>query len=108
MLAQRVQRFSERDEVTRDQPGPLVDELIERVLAVGSRFTPINRTGLIADRSPVQRDVFAVALHRQLLEVSGESLQILLVGQYRDRFRAKEIAVPDTQQAHEYGQVALQ
>src|SRR5438477_2914857 len=100
MAAQRVQWLVECNEVARDESGPLVDELIERVLAVGSRFTPINRTGLIADLSPVQCDVFAVAFHRQLLEVSRESLQILLVGQYRDSFCTKEIAVPDAQQTH--------
>src|SRR5690349_24583951 len=32
-----VPRLAERDEVTRDELGPLVDQLVERVLAVGPR-----------------------------------------------------------------------
>src|SRR4051812_32733485 len=108
MPAQRVQWLAERNEVTRNEFRALVDELIERVLTVGSGLAPVNRTGLIASLLSVQCDVFAVALHRQLLQVGGESLQVLLVWQYRDGFRTKEIAVPDTQDAHQYGQVALE
>src|SRR6266851_2384902 len=36
LLAQRVQRLAERDEVARDQPGSLMDQLIKGVLAVGA------------------------------------------------------------------------
>ena len=35
VVAQRVERPAEPDQVARDQPGPLVDELVEGVLAVG-------------------------------------------------------------------------
>ena len=54
------------------------------------------------------RDVLAVALHGQLLQVGRESLQVLLVRQHRDRLGAEEIVVPDAQQAHEHRQVALE
>ena len=40
--AERVERLSKRDEVTRDEPRALMDQLVEGVLAVGSRFTPID------------------------------------------------------------------
>src|ERR1700719_4220248 len=100
MPAKRIQWLAERDEVAWDEPGPLVNELIERVVAVGSRLAPVNRSGLIANLGAGQRDVFAVALHGQLLEISGKSFQVLFVGQYRNRFRAKEVAVPDTQEPH--------
>jgi len=40
MLTQRIQRMAERDEVARNEPGPLVNKLIERVLAVCARFGP--------------------------------------------------------------------
>ena len=108
MLSQPVQRLAERDEVARDEPGSLVDQLIKRVLAIGSRFTPIDRTRLVVRLHSVQRDVLAVALHRQLLEVGREALQILLVGKHGDSFGAQEVGVPDREQAHQNRQVALE
>ena len=44
--------------------------------------------------------MLAVALHRQLLQIGREALQVLLVGQHRDRLRAEEVVVPDAEQAH--------
>ena len=52
--------------------------------------------------------MFAVALHRQLLEIGRESLQVLLVRQDRDGLGAEEVVVPDSQQTHEHRQVALE
>src|SRR6266850_2711989 len=46
MAAERVEWFCECDEVTRDHPRALMDQLIERVLAVRPRFTPVDRAGL--------------------------------------------------------------
>ena len=40
-----------------------MDELIERVLAIGARLAPIDGTGLIVDVRALQRYVLAVALH---------------------------------------------
>ena len=67
MAAERVQRLAKGDKVTRDEPGPLVDQLVEGVLPVGSRFAPVNRAGVVVDLGAIERDVLAVALHRQLL-----------------------------------------
>ena len=52
--------------------------------------------------------MLAVALHRQLLQIGGKALQILLVGQHGDGLRAEEIVVPDGQQAHQHRQVLLE
>ena len=41
--AERVERLREGDEVARDEPGALVDELVEGVLAVGARLAPVDR-----------------------------------------------------------------
>ena len=49
--------------------------------------------------------MLAVALHRQLLEVGGEALEVLLVGQDGDRLRAEEVGVPDAQEPHQHRQV---
>ena len=85
-----------------------MDQLIEGVLAVGSRLAPVDGPGLVVDLGPVERDVLAVALHRQLLQIGREALQVLLVGQDRHGLRAEEIVVPDGQQPHEHRQVALE
>ena len=108
MPAQRVEGLGERDEVAGNQPRALMDQLVERVLAVGARLAPVDRAGLVVDLRAVERDVFAVALHRQLLQIGRETLQVLLVGQHGHRLGAEEVVVPDRQQAHQHRQVLLE
>src|SRR5215469_6394501 len=103
-----MQRFGKGDEVARDEPGSLVNQLIERVLAVGSGFAPVNRAGLVSHPLAGERNVLAIALHRQLLKVSGKTFQVLLVGQHSHRLRSEEIAVPDAQETHQHWQVVLE
>ncbi len=43
---ERIQASHKSNKVTRDQPRSLMDELIEGMLAVGARFTPIE--GLVS------------------------------------------------------------
>src|SRR5215471_10631471 len=85
-----------------------MDQLIERMLTVGTRLSPKDRPGIVIDLRAIERDVLAVALHGELLEVRGKPLQILFVGQYGKGLRAEEIIVPDADQAHEYRQIALE
>ena len=73
MGAERIERLPESDKVARDQPGALMDQLIERMLAVGPRFAPVDRPCCCGDRLPVEGDVLAVALHRELLEIGREA-----------------------------------
>src|SRR5215470_7184296 len=77
------------------------------MLTVGPRLAPIDRTSLGLDRRPIDRYVLAVALHRQLLEIGREALQVLIVGQHRGGLRAEEVVVPDAEKAHEHRQVAV-
>src|SRR5215467_4240931 len=93
--------MSEGYEIAGDEPRALVDELIERVLAVGARFTPVDRRSLIFDFDPVEGDVFAVALHCQLLEIGWKPLQVLLVGKNCHSRCVKEIGIPDAEETHE-------
>ena len=79
VVAQRVQRLAEADQVDRDQHRALVDELVEAVLAVGARLAPEHRAGVVVHVLPGQRDVLAVGLHGQLLQVGREPLEVLLV-----------------------------
>src|SRR4030095_1151895 len=75
--AERVERLAEPDEITRDEPGSLVDQLVEGVLAIGSRLAPIDGTGIIGDFRAIKGYMFAIALHRQLLQIGREALEIL-------------------------------
>src|SRR5919197_5395472 len=108
MPAQPVEWLSEGDEVAGNEPCALMDQLVERMLTVGAGLTPVDRTGLTVDRRAGERHVLAVALHRQLLKIGREALEILVVGQNRDRLRAEEIVVPDAEETHEYRQVAIE
>ena len=49
VVAERVQRLVEADQVARDQLRPLVDQLVEGVLAVGPRLAPVDGAGLVVD-----------------------------------------------------------
>jgi hypothetical protein len=105
MPPERIERRSEGDEVAGNEARPLMDQLIERVLAVGSGLAPVDRTSLVVHRRAGERHVLAVALHGQLLEISREALEVLVVGQHRDGLRAEEVVVPDAEQTHEHRQV---
>src|ERR1043166_4368791 len=85
---------TEGDKITRNQARPLVDQLIERMLPVRTGFTPIDRSGIVVDLFAIQSDVLAVTLHRQLLEISRKSFQVLLVGKDGDRLRIEEVRIP--------------
>src|SRR5467141_3293507 len=108
VAAKRVERLRKSDEVAGDEPGPLMNQLVERMLAVGSRLAPVNWTCVVRDSLPIEGHMLSIALHRQLLQVSWEPFQILFVGQYGHGLRTKEIAVPDRQKAHKYRQVFLE
>src|SRR5262245_45548307 len=85
-----------------------MDQLVKRMLAIRSGFTPVNRAGIAGNLASIKRNVFAVALHGQLLEVGWESLQVLLVGKDRYRLRTEEVVIPNSQEPHEHGQVAFE
>src|SRR5580658_9491084 len=106
MVPQWVKGAAEAYEVAWDNLRALVDQLVERMLAVGAGLAPVDRSGLIVDGRAFEGDVFAVRFHRQLLQVGWKALEVLLVGQHRDGLRAEEVVIPDTQQAHQDRQVA--
>src|SRR5437016_2248448 len=81
MPVESVERLGERDEVARDESGSLMNQLIEGVLAVCARLPPVNRAGVGLDLGAIEGDMLAIALHRQLLEIGGESLEVLVVAQ---------------------------
>src|SRR5205809_8017511 len=108
MPAERIGRLREGDKVTRNEPGSLVDQLIERVLSVGPGFAPVDRTSIKGHLLPIETHVFAVAFHGQLLEISGKPLQILLVRENSNRLGAEEVVVPNRQKAHQHWQIPFE
>ncbi|CCK16170.1 hypothetical protein BN136_2180 [Cronobacter universalis NCTC 9529] len=107
MIRQRVMRNRRRDEIARDQFGALVDQLIERVLAISARLAPDNRAGLVIHGVAVTVNVFTVGFHIALLEVRREAVHVLVVRQNRFGFGTKEVVVPDANQRQQHRQVFL-
>src|SRR5687768_13088322 len=65
LLAKRIVGTTKADEVARYATRSLVQQLIERVLAVGTGFTPHHRRRLEVDSSSIDADALAIALHHQ-------------------------------------------
>src|SRR5215813_14177738 len=105
--AEPIKRLTKSDEITWDQPRSLVDQLVKRMLTVGSRLPPIDWTRIVIDPLTIESHMFAVALHGQLLQISRKALEILLIGQHGHGLRAEEVVVPDRQETHEHRQIAL-
>ena len=47
--AERIERLDKGNEIARDESRPLMDQLVERVLAVGARLAPVDGTSLVLD-----------------------------------------------------------
>src|SRR6476619_3597760 len=108
MSADPVQRPGKCNKVAGNQACALMDQLIERMLAVGPGLSPVNGTSVLLDFLSLQSDVFAVAFHGQLLQICGKALEILFVRQDGDSFRAEEVVIPNCKQTHEYGQITFE
>ena len=80
VVADRIVRGAEADEVARDHARALVDELIEGVLAVCAGFAPDDRTGSVGDAVAMAVNGLAIALHVELLKISSQACKILVVG----------------------------
>ena len=95
VIDRRKVGFEEADQVRGHRCGPLVDQLVERVLSVRPRFTPDDCPGVVSNAPTVERDTFAVALHVELLQVRGEPLEQLAVGEHGVGRPLPEVAIPD-------------
>ena len=73
VVLERVGGVDEADEVGRDQPGALVDQLVERVLPVRAGLAPEDLAGVGRDGRAVPAHGLAVRFHRELLQVRGEA-----------------------------------
>ena len=70
----RIEGLLKTNEVTGNQPGALVNQLVERVLTIGSRLAPVDRAGIVVDPLPFEGHVFPVAFHGELLQVGRKAL----------------------------------
>ncbi len=57
VASEGIEGFVEPDEVTRNEPGALVNQLVERVLAVGAGLAPVDGAGVVVDVLSVEGDV---------------------------------------------------
>jgi len=78
VVLNRVMALCSQDEVGRDELGALVEQLVERVLSIGSRLTEQDGTGRVFDVVATAGDCLSVRLHGQLLEVSREPVHVLV------------------------------
>lgn len=78
-----------------------MDQLIEGVLTVSAGLTPDDRASRKVNLFATLCHALAIALHVTLLEVSGETVQILIVRQQCVRLRTVEVGVPDAHQSQD-------
>ncbi|CAB4807264.1 unannotated protein [freshwater metagenome] len=108
MIAMRVIGVRETDHVHRHQPGALMNQLIEGVLAVGPGLAPYDGSGLTHYRRAIAAHRLAVAFHVELLQIGGEPTELVGIGQHRVALRAQHVAVPDTKHRQNDGHVLSQ
>ena len=79
MVSYGIMTICRCNEVTWDQFGPLVDQLVKCMLSIGARLTPDDRSGLVIHVDPFSIYKLSVALHISLLEISSKPVQVLIV-----------------------------
>ena len=85
--------FDGEDEVRGDELGALVKKLVEGMLGVSGWLSENNSTsGVFNEAVGGTRDGLSVGFHGQLLEIGGESVEILIEATQlvQGRKRAKE------------------
>src|SRR5580658_4605517 len=108
MRSERVESPSEGNKVAGDEPRALMDELVERVLPVGAGLAPVNGARFVIHARALESYVLAVALHGELLQVSRETLEVLLVGQNGNGVRIEKVDIPDGEQAQQHRQISVE
>jgi hypothetical protein len=79
VVVDRVVGFGGEDEISGDELGALVEELVEGVLGVGGGFTEEDgASGVLDEVVCGAGDCLAVGFHGELLEVGGEAVEVLV------------------------------
>src|SRR6188768_2450392 len=105
MITDWVMRNSRCYEITGDQPCALVHKLIECVLTIGPGFAPNDWPRFIADTFAISIYKLAVAFHIALLEISSETMHILIVREYGFRCCSIEVSIPYPDKGHDDGNI---
>src|ERR1044072_8628681 len=108
MITDRVMRKYRGNEIARDQKGTLGDQLIKCMLAVGSRFPPNDGAGGIGNLIPIAGCMLTITFHIALLEISRETVHVLVVGQYGLRLCPKKINIQKTYKPHYHGYILFE
>ena len=107
VIANLVVAVGRGDEVARNHLGALVDQLVEGVLAVRTRFAPEDRASLVVHALGIAVNGLTVGFHVSLLEVSSEAMQILIVGEHGVARSAKEVVVPNADESEDNREVLV-
>ena len=107
MVADLVVAVGRGDEVARNHLGALVDQLVEGVLAVRTRFAPEDRTSLVVHALGIAVNGLAVGFHVGLLEVGGKAEQVLVVREHGVAGSAEEVVVPHADEGEDNREVLV-
>ena len=107
MVADLVVAVGRGDEVARNHLGALMDQLVEGVLAVRTRFAPEDRTSLVVHALGIAVNGLAVGFHVGLLEVGSEAVQVLVVREHGVARSAKEVVVPHADEGEDNRKVLV-
>src|SRR5436305_5009241 len=107
MTPQQVQSLVKADKVAGNEFSALVDELIECVLPICAGLSPDDGSCLVVHLPALQINMLSVTLHIKLLKVGTETVEIMVIGQDRNRLGTEKVVVPDTDQPQQYRQVVF-
>ena len=96
------------DEIRGHEPCPLMQQLEERVLSIRARLAPHDRPGRVVDGHRFESHTLSVALHVELLQVGGESVEPLVVREHRVGLGSEEIHVPHPKQGERHRHVPIE
>lgn len=108
MLGERVVGLDGGQEIARSNAGSLMDQLVKGVLTVGTRLTDNPGASAVRNSLTVSVPVLAVGLHVALLEVRGEAVHVLVVGEDGVNLGIEKVDVPDAEDGKDDGQVLVE
>lgn len=95
-------------EISWNNLGALVNQLIKRMLAVSPWFSPDDGSSRVRDCLVGSRHVLAVGFHITLLEICSKAVHVLVIWKNSMRLRAEKVVVPDSKQAENNREILLQ
>ena len=101
MIPDRIMRNCRCNKIAGDQGGSLVYQLIKRMLAIGTRLSPDNRTRSIGHRVSFSVHAFPVTFHIALLEIGSKPVHVLVIRKYGFGLGTIKIPIPKTHQGHD-------